>query len=73
MAEWLGSALQKLLQRFESARHLKNGPSTNVEGFFMEILEIINEGHVKAATAVLPIAIGTLDNRKSLFHLLLVY
>ena len=43
VAEWLGSALQKLLQRFESARHLKK-PSTFVEGFFYdELLEEINE------------------------------
>ena len=34
MAEWLGSALQKLLQRFESARRLKE-PSSLLGGFFI--------------------------------------
>ena len=34
VAEWLGSGLQNHLQRFESARRLKE-PSTNVEGFFI--------------------------------------
>ena len=35
MAEWLGTALQKLLQRFESASDLKMSPSTlRVEGLF---------------------------------------
>lgn len=32
VAEWLGSALQKLLQRFESARYLK-APAKNCWGF----------------------------------------
>jgi hypothetical protein len=34
VAEWLGSALQKLLQRFESARRLKE-PSSLLGGFFI--------------------------------------
>ena len=36
MAEWLGSALQKLLQRFESASdlHLQEAPSKRL-GFFV--------------------------------------
>ncbi len=33
MAEWLGRALQKLVQRFESARDLKKPLSINVKGF----------------------------------------
>ena len=34
MAEWLGKALQKLLQRFEPARDLDTKPLTKVRGFF---------------------------------------
>jgi hypothetical protein len=34
VAEWLGTALQKLLQRFESARRLKE-PSSLLGGFFI--------------------------------------
>lgn len=35
VAEWLGSALQKLLQRFESARDLKQKASEISEAFFI--------------------------------------
>ncbi|MEY5044643.1 MAG: hypothetical protein RJA19_1870, partial [Bacteroidota bacterium] len=36
MAEWLGSALQKLLQRFESASDLHpTPPQAQAWGFFM--------------------------------------
>ena len=34
VAEWLGKALQKLLQRFEPARDLDTKPLTKVRGFF---------------------------------------
>jgi hypothetical protein len=34
VAEWLGSALQKLLQRFESARYLCKNPDYVISGIF---------------------------------------
>ena len=37
VAEWLGKALQKLLQRFEPARDLDTKPVTQVTGFFNAI------------------------------------
>ena len=36
VAEWLGSALQKLLQRFESARYLKKSRQFNLRDFYFE-------------------------------------
>ncbi len=36
VAEWLGSALQKLLQRFESARYLSKKSRSLLAGFFFE-------------------------------------
>ncbi len=38
VAEWLGTALQKLVQRFESARCLQDPP--NKEGFLFSIFFI---------------------------------
>jgi hypothetical protein len=38
VAEWLGSALQKLLQRFESARDLKQKP-LKFQGFFLFVVD----------------------------------
>ena len=35
VAEWLGKALQKLVQRFESARDLKNTPRCMRTGVFL--------------------------------------
>ncbi len=35
VAEWLGRALQKLLQRFESARDLGKGNNRKVVPFFI--------------------------------------
>ncbi len=37
MAEWLGTALQKLLQRFDSASHLKKVGSHLASLYFFEV------------------------------------
>ena len=37
MAEWLGTALQKLLQRFDSASHLKKVGSLKASLYFFEV------------------------------------
>ena len=47
VAEWLGSALQKLLQRFESARHLHffifYNPEVTLRDFFYPKLNVRSE------------------------------
>jgi hypothetical protein len=40
VAEWLGSALQKLLQRFESARYLRKNPARTVRDFFLKAKQL---------------------------------
>ena len=51
VAEWLGKALQKLLQRFEPARDLDTKPLTKVRGFFnakrCRKLAFVNRGALK--------------------------
>ena len=56
MAEWLGRALQKLAQRFESARCLQKLPEKGA--FFMVLIEKINQRF--------PRGIGALDASKKL-------
>ena len=42
VAEWLGSALQKLLQQFESARDLEPNPDNiTLSGFVLKINHLI--------------------------------
>ena len=35
MAEWLGTGLQNLLQRFDSAWYLKKAPQKKLQGLFL--------------------------------------
>ncbi len=41
MAEWLGTALQKLLQRFESASDLQQKTPSSRSGFFHPSIQLI--------------------------------
>lgn len=57
VAEWLGSALQKLLQRFESARDLTFFPAS--AGFFLPFPLLLWAFAVPFVTAV-PLTYGNL-------------
>ena len=48
MAEWLGTGLQNLLQRFDSASHLQEGGSSEAAFFVSPLLQLVIFMHIFA-------------------------